>query len=155
MEEPKVKMKPKVKFHAKYANYVLPYKVVDPDTGKPVQKTNPSNGEKAYNSRGNPIFVTKKIEFATIEPKLARGFHSMHEWDPNDDSFQNQEIGKELSRLAKADNPDILDNEGWEKLRNTAVWREKRKTQDLEARLAEQEALNKTLSDKIKKYEDK
>lgn len=151
----KPKKKPIQTFHAQYARYTFTYRIVDPETGEGIYKVNPTTGQKLTNMRGQFIFETKQEDFKTVEGKLSRGFHSTREWDPNDTSFQNQEICKELNKLADKPTPDVLNDEDWQKLKNSAVWKEKQRTKDLESRLAEQTALNEELQAKIAKYEVK
>lgn len=95
------KPKQKVRFYAQFLRYSFDYNAVD-ENGKQKYLTNPATGQQKYdNVTGEPIPIHKSGVFKTLSDKMSKGYLSYFEFDPSDESAQNQELGKALFALAQ------------------------------------------------------
>lgn len=147
-EKPKApKPKPVEKFYAMYANYHFCYPVIDEETGKPRIQTNPQTGNPVFDVDGNPRIVTKMEKFIPISIKMSAGFLSVAEYNPNDESKQNEARGIALRKLAAQDNIRVYTESDHEERTNHDAWIEKKRIRELQERLDAAESELKTYRD--------
>ncbi len=155
-EEQVKKPLPKIRYLAKYENFAFDVPAVD-ENGKPkIQMTNIGNPK--YDKDGNtiPIHITKKFKFIgkSMKGGFLAGYVSEFIFDPNDESAQNQLVGKTLEKLDTDRGVNVETEDKFEKNENPQAWEAKRsakfselKLSDLEEKFNDPEALSKRLEE--------
>jgi hypothetical protein len=132
------KRKPLERYMALYYKYTYMYPKVNKD-GKPAFKTNPVTGNPVYDVDGNPQPVMLVGEFRNIQSKMSKGYLSEDVFDPNTSDPQEIARGEALRELSKKPDISVYTEDVHDQKSNPAMYAEKVKRLETEARLAEAE----------------
>lgn len=141
--DPTVKLKPKIKYFAKFLNYHFDYEAVD-ENGKPKIKMN-NQGTPIYDAEGNVQVITLQKSFSNLVNRAKVGYLSCFEYDPNDISAQNIAIGEALAELSEQRNVPVMTEDDYDKSTNAAMFEEKKRARELESEVATLRAENEKL----------
>jgi len=137
----------KKKYFAMYSNHLTAYPVVNED-GSPVYYAD-SNGNPKYDGDGRKMQVMRNLKFRTERDKMSEGYLCSFEFDPNDESAQNQAIGKVLERQANDSSVFVFTQDDFDKMDNYDKWREKKRAEMAEGALEQKDATIAALEAKL------
>jgi hypothetical protein len=128
----------KIRYLAKYNNFGFDYPAVN-DDGTPKYKQN-NQGGKILDGEGNAIPIHLHAKFTQLQTIMSKGYLSYYDYDPNDESAQNQAIGKTLEKLDIDQGVNVVTQAKYDREKNPDMVNERERREALEAELAEVKA---------------